>query len=256
MYETFEKTFPIGYTEVDTFGRIRPAALLGFFQDMATGHSALLDVGRDYLLGEYHAIWMLVRVWYSLKRPLTVGENLTIRTWHRGVGGLILYRDFDLLVDGETVGEAISAWVVADAENRKMLRPSSIANLAASPIPETVKDKQLKLIRTPKHKKPIYTKTVRFSDLDLNGHMNNTKYADVLLDALDPEALRENFVAEMQLNYSMECLAGESMVVSREDSDASCYIDGCGPDGERKFEAILQFQPDSAAGLDEIVESE
>jgi acyl-ACP thioesterase len=254
MYETLEKTFPIGYTQVDTFGLIRPSALLEFFQDLATSHSAHMGVGRKYLLEEYNAIWMLVRVWYSLRRPLQVGEELTIRTWHRGAGGLIIYRDFDLFVGSEPVGEAISAWVVADVDSRKMLRPSTVNRLATSSVPETVKDKQLKLIRTPKHKKPVYTKTVRFSDLDLNGHMNNTRYADVLMDALDPEDLRQQYVAEMQLNYSMECLAGESMVISRAMEDASCYIDGCGPDGTRKFETILKFQPYSPVGLDEMLE--
>lgn len=251
MQAYYEKTFPISSTEVDTYGLCRPSAFLTFFQDLAVEHSTLLRMDRDYLTENYHAIWMLVRVWYRLNRPLRLGETVTIRTWHRGAGGLIVYRDFDLYVNGELVGEAVSAWVVADLDSRKMLRPGSIENISASPVPKAVKDKQLKLIRTPKNRRQIYTKTIRYSDLDINGHMNNTKYADVMMDALTVEEMKDRFVSELQLNYSMECRVGESMVISRDMGADSCYIDGCSDDGTRRFEAILQFKPYSHVGLDE-----
>ncbi len=256
QHEMLEQNFTITSTEVDAYGNCRPAALLQFFQDLATDHADRLDMGRDYLTREYHAVWMLARVWYRLDRPLHMGETVTIRTWHRGAGGLTVYRDFDLTVDGKPVGEAVSAWIVADIESRKMLRPTGVEHIASAPVPETVKDRQLKLIRTPKEREYRYTKTVRYSDLDINGHMNNTKYADVLIDALTPEELRGRFIAEMQLNYSQECLPGESMDICRQLEEDRCYIDGCGGDGARRFEAILQFQMDPGNSLDEGEDSE
>lgn len=256
MNETYTQSFFITSSEVDAFGNCRPAALLSFFQDMANTHSVALGIGREDLLLSHGAIWMLARVWIRLDRPLKMNETVKIKTWHRGASGLILYRDFDLTVDGKPVGEAVSAWVVAEFESRKMLRPASISSIAASPVPDTIKEKQLKLIRTPKEREFAYTKTVRFSDLDINGHMNNTKYADVLLDAMTPEELRGKFLSEMQLNYSQECLAGESVDICRQVEEDCCYIDGCGGDGARRFEAILQFQMDSGNGLDEKADSE
>ncbi len=232
MNECYEKSFGITSTEVDVFGNCCPAALLRFFQDLATEHASLIGSERDYLIQEYHAIWMLVRVWYQIRRPLKMGE------------------DFDLYVGEEYVGEAISAWVVADTVSRKMLRPASIQAIAAAPVPKEVKTKQLKLIRTPKNRREVYTKTVRFSDLDVNGHMNNTRYADVLMDALTVEELKGKYLSSLQLNYSMECRAGESMTISRDMGEDACYIDGCSEDGTRRFEAILQFRPDYSAGLD------
>lgn len=250
MYEYYDRTFAITSTEVDVYGNCCPSAFLRFFQDLATEHAELIGSERDYLIREYHAIWMLVRVWYQIRRPLKMGEELTIRTWQRGAGGLIVYRDFDLYVGEEYVGEAVSAWVVADAVSRKMLRPASIQAIAAAPVPKTVKNKQLKLIRTPQNRKEIYTKTVRYSDLDVNGHMNNTRYADVMIDALSVEELKGRYIASLQLNYSMECKAGETMTISRDMGEDACYIDGCSEDGTRRFEAILQFRPDYSAGLD------
>lgn len=256
MNEIYERSFTVASTEVDSFGNCTPTALLGYFQDAGTEHTEQIHIDRDRLVEQYHATWMLVRVYYRLSRPLKMDEVLTVRTWHRGASGLTVYRDFDLFVNGEQVGEAVSAWVVVDIESRSMLRVKNLENISAAPVPEQVKDKQLKLIRAPQERSHVYTKTVRYSDLDVNGHMNSTKYANVMLDALTPQELQGRYISEMQLNYSKECLYGETVDICRRMGESDCYIDGCGQDGSRRFEAILQFQKECGKRLDEGADSE
>ena len=51
---------------------------------------------------------------------------------------------------------------------------------------------------------------MRYSDTDVNGHVNNTRYADFACDAVELERLPENrFLAEMQIGYLAECRPGE-----------------------------------------------
>lgn len=242
MNEFYTKSYLIDTTHVDQMNNIRPSVMLSFFQDMATDHAAIMGISRDYLARNYNACWLVARTWYKLSRPLKVGKTVTIKTWHRGVSPLIVYRDFDLFVEDELVGEGVSGWVVADIDDRKMLRPESVAEIVSSPVPETVKEKTLRPIRRPKDAAHVYARTVRYSDLDLNGHMNNTRYADLVLDAFTPEEMEGRFIAEMQLNYSQECKWGETMEVARKMDGDSCYIDGCCGDSQRRFEANLQFQ--------------
>lgn len=256
MNETYTKTFEIGTTSVDRFGNCRPAAILEIIQELGSDHGSLQNIDRDYLVENYHACWILARVWYHLERPLHAGELLTGTTWHRGAGGLIVYRDTDLYVGQEYVGEAVAAWVVADLESRKMLRPGSVENIAEAAAPKEVKTRQLRLLRSPKERKVVYDRTVRYSDLDVNGHMNNTKYADVLLDALSSRELEGRFISEMQLNYSQECREGEVIGIARRMEENACYIDGCSEDGKRRFEAMLRFSQDMETGVDEAVKSE
>ena len=54
---------------------------------------------------------------------------MTVRTWHRGSKTALMYRDFDLLAGGVPVGEAVSAWVLAGVEDRKLLRLSQMREL-------------------------------------------------------------------------------------------------------------------------------
>lgn len=242
MNETYARTYLLTAAEADAFGNCRPAALLTMFQDMATEHGALMQVHRDYLMENYNAIWMLARLWYRLDRPLKMGDEVTIVTYHRGPGGMTVYRDFDLYVDGKSVGEGVSAWVIAVVDSRKMLRTNSVENIANSPVPEQVKDKTLRGIRSPKERAVAYCRTIRFSDLDINGHMNNTKYADLVLDTFGPDDLKGKYLAELQLNFSRECLYGDTVEVGRCEVADGIYVDGCGVDGERHFEAIVSLQ--------------
>lgn len=256
MHSTYTKTIVVQATDTDLYNNLRPCALLKYFQELGGDHADLLGMSREALVANHHASWILVRVWFRLHRPIHAGEALRIDTWHREVKGVTFYRDFSLYIGGEAVGTGVSAWVIADITTRRMLRPGSIEAIAASRPPQQVFSLQLKPIRSPENKAAVYERTVRYSDLDVNGHMNNTKYADVLLDAFHPEELRGRFVSEMQLNYSMECLIGDTMVISRAAEEDSCYIDGCSPDGTRRFEATVQFREVSGKILDEVKESE
>lgn len=242
MYEIYEKIIHVDSTDVDRYDRLRPSALLRYFQDLGTEHTLLVGMGREHLVSEFHGCWILTRVWFRLERPILSGEKLRVETWHRGISGIQVYRDFQIYAGEEPVGQAVSAWVVADVESRKMLRPKNIPAIAAAPVPQGAEGPQLKLIKAPEGKQFSYEKTVRYADLDVNGHMNNTKYADVMLDVFTPEELEENYVAEMQLNYSQECRFGETLAVSRYMEGDSCYIDGCDRDGKRRFEAAVQLK--------------
>lgn len=242
MYEVYEKTIRVDSSDGDRYDRLRPSALLRYFQDVGTEHTLLVGMDRDYLVSEYHGCWLLTRVWFRLERPIFSGEDIRVETWHRGVSGIQVYRDFRICCGNAVVGQAASAWVVADVENRKMLRPQSIPAIAEAPVPEGVENHLLKLIRAPEEKHFSYEKTIRYADLDVNGHMNNTKYADVLLDVFSPQELEDRYIAEMQLNYSQECRFGETIAIYRHTDGEHCYVDGCGEDEKRRFEAIVRLR--------------
>ena len=121
----YEKDYVVDSRDIDPWYRCRPSGLTGMLQEAATQAACALHVSRDETMDKYHCFWMLARMWYRLDRPLSWGDRVTIRTWHRGAKGASTYRDFDLYVDGRPVGEAVSTWVLADADTHKpRQRPS------------------------------------------------------------------------------------------------------------------------------------
>lgn len=62
-------------------------------------------------------------------------------------------------------------------------------------------------------------KEVRYSDLDYNGHMNNTYYLDVLCDHVLELAAGTHRVSFARVHYSKEAPLGDVLTILRSDAD-------------------------------------
>lgn len=239
----YEHQIHIDSRDVDGNGHCRPSALLGHLQEAATLAAEYGGFGRDVLLEQCGGFWMLARMWFRLERPLRWGEEVTIRTWHRGAKTALMYRDFDLFVGGERIGEAVSGWVLADLNSRKLLRLGSVAVLEGTGGGELCKSKTLSKVRVPKEMTLSERRKMRYSDTDINAHINNTRYADFACDAVGMENCpRDTFLTEMQLGYVAECKAGEELDILVGRMEENQFVQGTDPEGNVRFEVRMAFK--------------
>ena len=226
--------------DVDGRGCCRPSALLGHLQEAATLAAEGRGFGREVLMRNHGAFWMLARLWYRLDRPLRWGEELTIHTWHRGGRGASMYRDFDLYANGVCVGEAVSVWALVQMEDRKMLRLAQIPELADTGGGERNKDIQLCKLRMPEGMELAERRLMHYSDTDINGHVNNNRYADFACDAIRADLLPEGmFVASMQLGYNAECHPGEVIELLSASQEQTHFVCGVDENGKSRFDVQL-----------------
>lgn len=118
-----------------------------------------------------------------------LGDRVTIRTWHRGARGASTYRDFDLYVEGKLVGEAVSTWVLADADTHRIFRMSRVDEFQGTDGGELCKSRTLSGLHLPAHMEHVESRALHYSDTDVNGHVNNVRYVDFICDALHMENL-------------------------------------------------------------------
>ena len=95
----YECEYMVDSRDIDPWYHCRPSGLMGMLQEAATQAACALHVSRDEMLERYNSFWMLARLWYRLDVPLSWGDTVHIRTWHRGGRGASTYRDFDLFVN-------------------------------------------------------------------------------------------------------------------------------------------------------------
>ncbi len=123
--------------------------------------------------------------------PLRWEDEITIRTWHRGGKSAIMYRDYDLFVNGQPVGEAVSL----GAGQRG---PYRLLRLGALPSPSwtgtgggsCARPNPLQAAPARRRRmEPADRRRMHYSDTDINGHVNNTRYADFACDAVEMEDL-------------------------------------------------------------------
>lgn len=236
----YESQYRIDGREVDHLGYCRPSALLGFLQENGADAVAGLGLSHTQMLEKYHAFWMLARMWVELEAPIRWDDTLSIRTWHRPAKGVISYRDFDLYREGEHIGQAVSAWVLADEKSHKMLRLSTVREYAGSAGEGLGKTKTLSHLKLPEELTQAERRRLRYSEQDINGHINNTRYADYACDALAMERLgKGDFVRTMQIGFLAECHAGEELAIWTGERDGVSYVRGTGGDGKDRFEAAI-----------------
>ena len=188
---------------------------------------------------------MVLRIWVRLNRPVIWGETLTVRMTVRRPVGTRVYRDCDLYVGQEQVGEASTVWVLA---NRSTKRPIRLENLPELPAqdPSTAKDVTLSRIRFPDNMTLHDRRKLYYSDTDINGHINNTRYVDLAADAAELN-LRPHgvFWQEIMISYVGECFSGETLQIYRGKADGQLYIHGVGPEGDDRFDCRLRMSSDN-----------
>ena len=162
----YEREYRVDSRETDPWYNCRPSGVLGFLQEAATAAACALHASRDEMLDKYNAFWMLARVWYRLDEPLKWGDRLRIRTWHRGGRGASSYRDFDLFVNDAPVGEAVSLWVLANAQTHKLVRMAGIEEFQGTDGGALCKTRLLNKVRMPPDMTCAGTRSFRYSDLD------------------------------------------------------------------------------------------
>ncbi len=242
MYFTYEYT--IDSRDTDPFGQCRPSALLGLLQEAATEAAVALHVSREETLERYHCFWMLARIWYRLERPLRWNETVTVKTWHRGGKGASTYRDFDLYVNGVQVGEAVSTWVLADVDTRRLLRLSQVEEFQSTTGGDLCKEKTLGKLRLPEGMTLAEERRMRYSDADVNRHVNNSHYADFICDALHMERLGQGkFLSELRVSFLAECLPGETIRIHTGEAEGTWYVHGDDAEGKSRFDGALTLSP-------------
>lgn len=81
---------------------------------------------------------------------------------------------------------------------------------------------------------------MRYSDTDINGHVNNVHYADFACDALHLERYgRGKFVRTVQIDYVGECHAGETVTIDTAVQGDELFARGRGQGGDERFGVCL-----------------
>ena len=244
------KQFTPTASDIDLFGRLRLSALLQLMQNMATDHAEILNFGGTFMQERYGAFWLMARTSLSFSQPILHTDTLEVHTSHRGfTKGVTIFRDFDFYVRGKQIGEATTSWVIVDINSRKIVKPAQITELVDSPKPSVLKTTVPEKIQLPTDLAFSIHRECMYSDTDINGHMNNTKYADIALDALHFEQFAGQYISEMQINYLKECFPGDTLTLctatAAQASADTHFVLGKHKNDEPCFAFSLKMQADT-----------
>lgn len=183
----FHLNFSVRYGEIGENGVATLSALGNWLQEAAGRNADELGFGEHALL-PYGVTWILTRLVLRISRLPRAGESLQVYTWpsrldrfgHRG------YEIYD--GTGRLIVSGGSAWTVMKLEDRSMTAlPDQLkAVYPSSPRPcDEFSCRVIPRIRTDAPRSSCMLR-VRRDDLDINGHVNNTRYLAWLMEAFQP----------------------------------------------------------------------
>lgn len=217
MYPDYKQTFTLSDLHVDCFGRLKPSTILFFAQEISSRHCELLQVDWD-TLAQRNLFWAVTRHRVQITRLPVRGETITVETWPMPTTKVAFPRSvvaYDQ--QGKELFRAISIWVLMDSKTRAMILPGKSGVLVEGSLRGTELTAPRSLV--PCLLQNTCTRTVDYTQLDRNGHMNNTRYLD-WIDSLLPSAFHQvHPLREMTVFYHNEALENQRIDLSWSLSD-------------------------------------
>ena len=207
--------------ETDPHGRLRVPILCKLMQEAATAHAAELDVAVETLL-ESGVAWVLSNLSLRVESWPGPDAEIVVTTWPEAANRLYTERRFEVVDStGGHLASAATLWLVLDLERRKPVRLPAVVLDALGKLdlgPSPMKPKNLEE-PDPADREMVFT--VRRSDLDLAGHVNNTSYVEWAVEAVGNGVWAHRELAELDISYLSECHRGQTVVSASQTTDVN-----------------------------------
>ena len=238
MNTPFSISYAPTHYDCDCHERMRPSAVLLKMQECAGYQLDSLGLPYDRLYEEGF-VFVIVSVGMKFYELPRMEQAVTFETWPMAVKGARFHRNYRVLDGDRLLCEAASQWVLIDPHSRKILRPAAFPH----PLPLVEQAVQVDLgarLCMPEDLQPLPDKLVRYSDVDANGHLNNVKYADIVMDYGPFDPFRQQ-AAELYLSMTGEAYPGQIIRLSGKREEETVFVRG-EHDRGHCFDGILKIK--------------
>lgn len=231
--------YTIKWHDTDANRQVCPSQILAYMQETANHHLISYGMSLDELRDTRGLGFLLSRIAVRIYEQLHAHDEIDVETWICESHGLSFHRCFRILRGQTVIAEAFSIWALMDLRELKLLPstefPYEIEPELPLPMSARVRLPALSQMECVGERKIVY------SDIDYNGHMNNTHYPNMLCD-FTPDIFQKKVVG-MTLSFLHEAAYGHTLKVYRSESEDGCFFRTVNEEGTTCLEALLLTEP-------------
>jgi acyl-ACP thioesterase len=241
----YEESKLVNAYDVDLNNKLKLNALFNYLQETASNHADKLKLGYNDLIVQDLG-WILSWTKVEISSFPGFGEIIKVRTWPKCRYKLFSIRDF-IVTDGKDAAlfKISTAWLMINVKTKRI---TDIRNLiqqiyyqpdqiALNDLPEK--------ITTTAEKNILFTKKIRYTDLDINQHVNNTKYIELVLDSFSPEYHKSHNLQSLTISFNSESFYDDELEIRSAPNsllDSSDLIDGINiKTSKQVFQALVHW---------------
>lgn len=212
----YTQQFNVQSYQIDRTLKLSMTYLLDMMQETAFNHVNECGIGWQKLQTE-NAFWAVSKMYVKVLRMPNWDESVSVSTWGKPAAFVVWPRDYEMRdADGNILVQATSDWVILDLQTSKPQRVSRFNDrlpLNGSKVAiETSAPKILPMGQSLDNK----ILAVRFSDIDMNQHVNNVKYVQWLFDSLPHDFILHHSIEELAINYITQAKLSDSYYVAHD----------------------------------------
>ena len=209
----YQQNYRVPFYESDALKKMRLSSILAAALQISGDQSAQLGRADSWVAEQYNLFWAVIEYEMEINRLPEFNENIVIETEATSYNKFFCYRNFWFKDEaGQLLLEIHSTWVLMRRDSRKVERvlDEIVAPYQSEKISKIIRPHQfLKLEQFVQPVKTVYP--VRFSALDMNGHVNNAKYYEWAADMIDFDFRKNHQPEKIFIKYNHEVLYGEEI---------------------------------------------
>lgn len=205
--------FDVRSYECGPDGRATLPTVCNYLQEAASLNAEALAFSRtDFAAAGANVSWVLTRLRVQTARYPRWEEAVRVATWPSGGRRAAATREFELRdAAGARLAAATSEWMLIDLASRRIAAiPEAVFACVGAGVPPRVLGEAPfgRLRWDGRASAGAQTFRARRGEIDLNGHVNNVRYVEWLLEGVPPGA---GACADFEIVFRSETLAGEDV---------------------------------------------
>jgi medium-chain acyl-[acyl-carrier-protein] hydrolase len=211
--DIYTEYFKVRSYQMDTTARLNLTSIAGYLQEVAGNHASANGFGYQDML-KSGMLWVLTRMKIVVHKFPVWGDELTLDTWVVNREKFFSRRDFEIKSkQGDVLISAISGWMLVDIKKK---RPQIVdafpMNIQMFPDKLAI-DEDLEKLDGPGFVNSEKHYQVKYSDLDVVQHVNNTQYQRFILDTFSIGFRSEFRLKSFEINYLAEALMDDDLKI-------------------------------------------
>ena len=230
---------------VDFTGRLTLGVLGNHLLNCAGFHATDRGFGMATLHEENYT-WVLSRLAIELDVMPRQYEEFTVQTWVENVYRLFTDRNFAILDKaGRPLGYARSVWAMINMNTRRpadllAMHGGNIAGYICPGLPCPIDKPSRIKVAAPE---PEATLTAKYSDIDINGHVNSIRYIEHILDLFPLGQYRQKRIRRFEMAYVAESYFGDTLSLYHDSEGDVHQVEIRKAGGEAVCRSKLVFAP-------------
>ena len=200
------------------------------FMDLAAIHAEQLEFDTPRLMKQ-GLFWLTVRTRVRFLRRPKMAERVTLATWPEPPSKLRTDRDYTITQNGELLVAGKTEWTILEMDSGRLHPMAGIFAPDFAFFPDTVWEEPFTRMRD-EAMEEFARYTVRSTDIDLGGHMNNAAYIRALAGAFSCKAWQDMDVRELEIAFRASCYEGDTLIWQKRDDGGTLSLRAALPDGK------------------------